>query len=419
MELVEAPPAREAFGGVAVVTVDGPLAQRAREDLCGYLDGYDAIAARCVVALDDGNVSALVLRVNSPGGDVAGLEQAIGRIVAARARTGKPIYGFIDETAASAGYWLIGAVADAGIYAPASALVGCLGVLGVAIDRSAQLAAQGVKLVVAAQPSGKADHAPGAPLSDAIAKQMAERVGETWARMVASISGARPKLTPKALEDLDAATVGAERAVKVGLIDALASNVEAVIEIAAGEAARRSSMEKIRAALGLGAEAPEGDVVQAIEARAASARLGEAVLAETKTKTAEEALGVVKAWGTSHASAETERASREAEMRAAEVKERRELVARKVAAGFEMPAQAWADSDGKVPSKKYEAMSLEVLRAEVAVYERQPRAIVGGGPLAPAKADSSVVTDSDEELAARTGVDPKTLATARAGIVWR
>lgn len=413
VEIPEAAAPVETTQGVALIPIEGPLAQRASEGLCGYLEGYDALGARIAAALGDPNVGAVVLRVNSPGGDVAGLEQAIGRIRAARERAQKPIYAFVDETAASAAYWLAATVCDGGIWTPAAAQMGCLGVLGVAVDRSAQLAAQGIKLVVAAAPAGKAEQAPGGPVTEETAKRMGEKVAATWSRMVASISGAREALTPKALQALDAAVLVGAAAVAAGLADGVVEGLNEVIDMATAEVARRSSMDKIKASLGLGADATEGDVVKAIETQSGAAKLGAQVLEETKAQSANEALGLVRAWGTSHREAETERAARDAERQVAEDKERRELVARKVVAGFEIPAQAWADADGKMPARKYAEMPLEALRAEVAVYERQPR---GQTPPKATKAADAPAGEDDERLAASAGVDAKYIQRARQSI---
>ena len=69
--------------GVAVVSIMGPLSQRADEYDCGFGDGYDKITARVQRACDDASTRALVLRIDSPGGDVAGLQEAVRQMRAA------------------------------------------------------------------------------------------------------------------------------------------------------------------------------------------------------------------------------------------------------------------------------------------------------------------------------------------------
>lgn len=89
---------------VAIVGIEGPLAQRAIYDLCGYVDGYDAIAARLQIALENPDVGAVVLRIDSPGGDAQGLEEAVRRMRLAVEQSGKPCMVYVDELAASAAY---------------------------------------------------------------------------------------------------------------------------------------------------------------------------------------------------------------------------------------------------------------------------------------------------------------------------
>ena len=103
-----------ASDGIARIDIQGALLQRA-ESMCGMVDGYDAITARICTALEDKRVRGLVLRIDSPGGDVAGLEEAITQIRSVTAQSGKPISTYVDELCASAAYWLAAGVSTAGI----------------------------------------------------------------------------------------------------------------------------------------------------------------------------------------------------------------------------------------------------------------------------------------------------------------
>ena len=86
-------------------------------------------------ARDDDNVKAVVLRVNSPGGEVFASEQ-IRREVAALKEAGKPVVVSMGDVAASGGYW-ISMNADR-IYADPSTITGSIGIFGLfpTIDRS-------------------------------------------------------------------------------------------------------------------------------------------------------------------------------------------------------------------------------------------------------------------------------------------
>lgn len=221
--------------GVALVHLFGPLAQRASADLCGYVDGYDAIAARVTVALDDPRCSAVVLVIDSPGGDVAGVEEGIRRMQAARDRTGKPVVAYVDELAASAAYWIAACVASGGIYGPTSARVGSVGVLGALIDETKALEMAGIGVKIIRSPDGKADGHPASPLS-ALAEQRARTlIAATAERFFAAVATARG-LTPEKVRKLDAAVLSGFEAVAAGLLTGVKS-LEEVVALAASQGA--------------------------------------------------------------------------------------------------------------------------------------------------------------------------------------
>jgi protease IV len=78
-------------------------------------------------AHDDDKVKAVVLRVNSPGGEVFASEQ-IRREVVALQEAGKPVVVSMGDVAASGGYW-ISMNADR-IYADPSTITGSIGIFG-------------------------------------------------------------------------------------------------------------------------------------------------------------------------------------------------------------------------------------------------------------------------------------------------
>src|SRR5690606_40704261 len=81
--------------------------------------GGDSTSALLRQARDDDKVKAVVLRVNSPGGEVFASEQ-IRREVVALQESGKPVVVSMGDLAASGGYW-ISMNADR-IYADASTI---------------------------------------------------------------------------------------------------------------------------------------------------------------------------------------------------------------------------------------------------------------------------------------------------------
>ncbi len=109
---------------VAVVVAEGEIAGG---DLPPGRVGGESTAALLHEARDDENVKAVVLRVNSPGGEVFASEQ-IRREVTALKDAGKPVVVSMGDVAASGGYW-ISMNADR-IYADPSTITGSIGIFG-------------------------------------------------------------------------------------------------------------------------------------------------------------------------------------------------------------------------------------------------------------------------------------------------
>ncbi|MGO4780565.1 S49 family peptidase, partial [Lysobacter sp. 2RAB21] len=87
---------------VAIVVAAGEIS--GGEQPPGSIGGVST-AALLRDARDDENVKALVLRVDSPGGEVFASEQIRREIVALKA-AGKPVVVSMGDLAASGGYWI-------------------------------------------------------------------------------------------------------------------------------------------------------------------------------------------------------------------------------------------------------------------------------------------------------------------------
>jgi protease-4 len=109
---------------VAIVVAEGEISGGKQPP--GSIGG-ESTAELLRAARDDDKVKALVLRVDSPGGEVFASEQ-IRREVAALKDAGKPVVVSMGDLAASGGYW-ISMNADR-IYADPSTITGSIGIFG-------------------------------------------------------------------------------------------------------------------------------------------------------------------------------------------------------------------------------------------------------------------------------------------------
>ncbi len=123
---------------VEVIQVEGTIASgksRGGPMGTGGLAGAETIARQIRSAASDGEVKAIVLRVDSPGGDGLASDLVWREVVRARAR--KPVVASMGDVAASGGY-LVAVGADA-IVAEPSTLTGSIGVFALKPDLSGLL----------------------------------------------------------------------------------------------------------------------------------------------------------------------------------------------------------------------------------------------------------------------------------------
>lgn len=112
--------------GVAIIDIVGPIFRYA--NYFTEISGATAIESAALdlrTALDDRDVRAIVLHIDSPGGAVAGVSD-FAKQVRAGTRI-KPIVSFVGGTAASAAYWI--ASAASWVVASDTAALGSVGVV--------------------------------------------------------------------------------------------------------------------------------------------------------------------------------------------------------------------------------------------------------------------------------------------------
>jgi len=139
--------------GVAIVNVSGPIFPKAT--LFTKISGATAIstlATDLTAAVENDEVESIVLNVDSPGGNITGINEMANMIRQYSAI--KPIYGYSGGVAASAGYWLLSACSS--ITIDATARLGSIGV--VAAFASEDKESKDIEIVNTASPKKRVDH---------------------------------------------------------------------------------------------------------------------------------------------------------------------------------------------------------------------------------------------------------------------
>lgn len=205
----------EIVAGVAIIQVYGTLVQKlgCLRPYSG-MTGYDGIRQNFLMALSDPDVKAIMLDIDSPGGEVSGCFDLVDAIY--RARGKKPIWSILNESAYSAAY-AIASAADR-IVVPRTGAVGSVGVIWMHIDWSKALAGAGFKVTFITYGEAKADGHPEIPLSDeALARFQADinTMGELFVTTVAR----NRNISDKAVRDTQAVTYLGAAGVSQGLAD--------------------------------------------------------------------------------------------------------------------------------------------------------------------------------------------------------
>jgi capsid assembly protease len=210
-------PGYDLVDGVAVIPVSGTLVQKlgAVRPYSG-MTGYDGIREAFGAALDDREVRAIVLQIDSPGGEVAGCFDLVDDIYAARGR--KPVSAILDENAFSAAYALASAADPGRLYVPRTGGTGSIGIICMHVDWSQALDKAGLRVTLIHYGDRKVDGHPEIPLSpEALNAFQAEIdvMGELFVQTVARNRG----LDANAVRATQAGTFLGPAGVAAGLAD--------------------------------------------------------------------------------------------------------------------------------------------------------------------------------------------------------
>ena len=224
-------PANETRGSVVLVNVRGALQQFASP----FGDSYEAIESRVAQAFaSDPKPSKVVLRISSPGGVVAGLNETIARLRRMSADAGIELVAYVDELAASAAYGICCACDK--VYSPPSGVSGSVGVISTMVSIVKHDEAEGIEFRIITSGKRKADGHLHAPISDDAVKAETARNAELASQFFA-LAGKARKMPPKKLEALEAGIFLGKAAVRAGLVDEVVSLDDLILALDTSEVA--------------------------------------------------------------------------------------------------------------------------------------------------------------------------------------
>ena len=219
--------------GVAVIEITGTLTKRGGSLSQGYIQHRQALRA----AAADRIVTGIMLSVDSPGGGMAGCGDLGDDIRQIRDRM--PVHAYIDDLAASAGYWIVSQASQITINPTGKA--GSIGVYAVVSDYSALDEKRGIKTHVIRSTDLKGAGA-GDEITDAQLAEFQRSIDDAAATFVAAVAAGRKISTDKAAAWADARMWSAAEAKARGLVDHIGRFEQAMDRLrTAGDAHARTA----------------------------------------------------------------------------------------------------------------------------------------------------------------------------------
>lgn len=176
-------------------------------------------------AMEDPQVHAVILAIDSPGGTVDGTEELSGKIMSARGK--KPIVSWADGMMASGAYW-VGAAADKIYIAGDTTTVGSIGVVATHVDISKADEMMGERWTEITAGRYKRIASSHKPLSEEGRAYIQEQVDAIYSVFVQSVAAMRGRSVEEVLESADGRIFVGQQAITAGLADGVAGLSELV-----------------------------------------------------------------------------------------------------------------------------------------------------------------------------------------------
>lgn len=240
-------------GQVAVLNLFGTITHRANmlQEFSGGTS-TEIFSKAFQAAVEDGNVSAIVINADTPGGTVPGVPELSEQIYNSRGT--KPIITVVNPMMCSAGYW-IGSAADEIVAVPSAIDIGSLGVVNVHSETSQMDEKLGVRNTVIRSVSSKALVNSFEPLTAEGRDFLQSRVDEIHTDFIAAIARNRGMSVAEVEAKFpQSPTFMAAGALQIGMVDRIATleTVLAELGVAPGSQSRVAATVSTRPIFAMG-----------------------------------------------------------------------------------------------------------------------------------------------------------------------
>jgi protease-4 len=207
---------------VLMIDIDGTISSALET---GFLAREKSVVARVFERLEraaaDPLVKAVVLRLDTPGGEVTASDIIYHEVLRFKERTGRPVIGLMMSVAASGGYYI--ATACDVIVAHPSSLTGSIGVISIFPSLESLMAKVGVKVNVIKSGPSKDSGSPFREMTEEDRKLFQVIIDEYYEGFLEVVArGRKGKVPASDLRTIaDGRIYTAPQALKLGLIDSI------------------------------------------------------------------------------------------------------------------------------------------------------------------------------------------------------
>lgn len=206
--------------GVAIVTISGTTVHSAAGAYPpSGMTSYSEIRDQIEAAAADSSVRAVLMAIDSPGGEASDSAFALSDRIR-QLRSTKPIWGVADEMACSAGYLLLSGAEK--VFGPRQSYLGSIGAYALHLDMSAADKMEGLVWTYIKAGAHKAEGNEHQPIPDAFRARVQADVDATYARFVTQVGANRPSFGADGARKTEAQFYRGDEALALGLTDGIA-----------------------------------------------------------------------------------------------------------------------------------------------------------------------------------------------------
>lgn len=217
----------ENVDGVGVLHIDGPMSKH-EHSLMDLVGGTSTVLTRRAIRqmVADPNVEGIVIRIESPGGEVSGTADLASDVRMAAEE--KKVVGYAEDLAASAAYWILSQTDVAIVNRHGQ--VGSIGTFAKVVDESRAWEQHKLRAIVVKAGEHKGDFEPGTEVTEEQVAALQREIDELNEVFLEDVAEGR-KISREDVENIaDGTTYVGIRAVDIGLVDRVGTFEEALSE---------------------------------------------------------------------------------------------------------------------------------------------------------------------------------------------